>query len=210
MAKIVIKKVLGDEFSMFTETILILTAGVFGFLLGRFSVHRISERLLENETDAAQAEGIHFRKRDKKSVRQPEKYQLGSPVAGTVVRGTGEGDATVVIHPEDGRLYAPIGGKVKKIFPGGSEMLFETEFGEEMHIAVGDAHDDLLERYFRPRVVRNEVVPKGKLLLEFDGPKIAAEGGNADVFLRVEIAQGDCESVGEGRVKVGEPIVKIY
>ena len=195
---------------MIADTILLLAAGIFGFFLGRFSVNRISE---ENEAEEnPEEEQVQWQKRDRKATGMVEKYSVGSPVAGMVVRSNAGENPTVVIRPEGGKLFAPTGGKITRLYPGGKDMLFTTEFGAEMHISVGEVQDDLLERYYRPRVIQNEVVPKGKLLLEFDVQGLAAEGETADVSLRMERYDYDTEVVptAEGRVKAGEDILKIF
>ncbi len=196
--------------NMFVNVILILAAGVFGFFLGRFSVHRILEDMI-GETQEGEAIGER-RRSARRTVSGVEKYNLGSPVSGMVTESDAGECPVVVIRPENGKVYAPAGGRVKRVYPGGNEILFVTEFGTEMHISVGDVRDDLLERYYRPRVIQNEVVSRGKLLLEFDEAGLLAEGSTADVFLRMENLDGDTdvELAGMGQVKAGEPIVKIY
>lgn len=195
---------------MIADTILLLAAGIFGFFLGRFSVNRISE---ESETEGVrEEEQVQRQRRDRKALGTVEKYSVGSPVTGMVMKSNAGEIPTVVIRPEGGKLFAPTGGKVTRLYPMGNAMLFTTEFGAEMHISVGEVQDDLLERYYRPRVIQNEVVPKGKLLLEFDVSGLAAEGESADVSVRMEHYDYDTEIVpaAEGKVKAGEDILKIF
>lgn len=123
-----------------------------------------------------------------KNQQAPEgqKWSVGSPVKGWLTSCRDDGHPTVVIQPEEDRLYAPAGGKVVKLFPMGNAFLFRTEFGTELYLQVGNVKDDLLGRYFRPRVVQNEIVPKGKLLLEFDSMKLVSEGISPAVTVSVE------------------------
>ena len=115
-----------------------------------------------------------------------QKWSVGSPVKGWITSCRDGDHPTVVIQPEEDRLYAPAGGKIIKLFPMGNAFLFRTEFGTEIYMQVGNVGDDLLGRYFRPRVVQNEIMCKGKLLLEFDSEGLVAEGVSPAVTVRVE------------------------
>ncbi len=138
-------------------------------------------------------------------------WPVGSPVSGwlTALR---EGERpTVTIQPLEEKLYAPAAGKIIKLFPMGNAFLLATEFGTQLLIQVCDVEDDLLGRYFRPRVVQNEIVGKGKLLLEFDAQGLLEEGTPVSVSVRVE-NRGYGHSVyltaGE-RIKIGEEILQV-
>ena len=147
--------------------------------------------------------------REKRMVRSGRGWQVGSPVSGyAVVRREGP-EAEVVICPVEDRLYAPAAGKVIKLYPMGNAFRFRTEFGAELHIQLGDVKDDMFGRYFRPRVVQNEIVSKGKLLLEFDRQGLEAEGIPAEVSVRVEhYAFGyDVAATAEEQIRAGEEIL---
>ena len=118
---------------------------------------------------------------------------------------------TVVIEPQEDKLYAPAGGKVIRLFPLGNEFLFRTEFGEELHIRAGDGEDELLGRYYRPRVIQNEIVPKGKLLLEFDRCGLQQEGSSAQVSVKLEeCAPGkEIRLTAGSLVRTGEEILRV-
>lgn len=138
-------------------------------------------------------------------------WQVGSPVSGVVVSYREGERPAVVISPLEDKLYAPANGKITRLFPLGNAFLFRTEFGAELYIRAGDATDDLLGRYFRPRVVQNEIVGKGKLLLEFDRLGLRAEGASFAVTLSVENhAYGNSITMtAEERVKPGEEILRV-
>ncbi len=151
-----------------------------------------------------------YRGRDQ---QQPEarNWSVGSPVSG-LVSSYREGDRPgVVIYPGEDRLYAPAGGKITRLFPMGNAFLFQTEFGAELLVQVGDVRDDLLGRYFRPRIVQNEIVSKGKLLLEFDRRGLEAEGVSAAVTVSVESrAHGSSVAVtATEKVRAGEEILRV-
>lgn len=93
----------------------------------------------------------------------------------------------------------------------GNAMLFTTEFGAELYIQAGRTEDELLNRYYRPKIVQNEVVGKGKLLLEFDRQGLEAEGVSPDVSVCVEHygSGGGVRMTTRERVKTGEEILKV-
>lgn len=163
-------------------------AGRQAFATGRFRVGTagwLSDRMIRGTGGNVRP---LRRIRRGKGQQEPEgmKWSVGSPVKGWLLSCQDDGQPTVVIQPEEDRLYAPAGGKIVKLFPMGNAFLLRTEFGTELYLQVGSVSDDLMGRYFRPRVVQNEIVTKGKLLLEFDIPNLVGEGISPAVTVRVE------------------------
>jgi len=117
----------------------------------------------------------------------------------------------VILYPVEEKLHAPAGGKIIRMLPLGNEMLFRTEEGAVLRLLVGEGVDELQTEYFRPKVIQNEVVNKGKLLLEFDKNELEAEGIECVVSVRVEEAgmADKVLNVADGRVRVGEEIFEI-
>ena len=136
---------------------------------------------------------------------------VGSPVTGLVVSYKEGEHPAVQLSPLEDKLYAPANGKVIKIFPMGNAFLFRTEFGTELYIRAGDVKDDLLGRYFRSRVVQNEIVNKGKLLLEFDRMGLKAEGASFAVTVSVEnhTYGSDVTMTAKEQVRPGEEIMRV-
>lgn len=153
------------------------------------------------------------RSRRAKNQQAPEtqSWTVGSPVSGWVTSCCEGEHPTVVVQPEEDRLYAPAAGKIIRLYPMGNAFLFRTEFGTEIHIQVGNVGDDLLGRYFRPRVVQNEIVGKGKLLLEFDSQRLVAEGISPAVTVSVESQSYDnnVRAVAAEQVRAGEDILLV-
>lgn len=149
---------------------------------------------------------VHENRRES-GIRFP--FSVGSPVSGEVVDMSDGGKPMVAIHPGEDKLYAPTNGKITKIFPMGNAFLFRTEFGAELYIRVGDSEDDLMERYYRPRIVQNEIVGKGKLLLEFDRTGLVKEGASCCVSVTVETGAcvGNILAAAGEQVKAGEPVL---
>ena len=136
---------------------------------------------------------------------------VGSPVNGLVVSYKEGEHPAVQLSPLEDKLYAPANGKVIKIFPMGNAFLFLTEFGTELYIRAGDVKDDLLGRYFRSRVVQNEIVNKGKLLLEFDRMGLKAEGVSFAVTVSVEnhTYGSNVTMTAKEQVRPGEEIMRV-
>ena len=136
---------------------------------------------------------------------------VGSPVTGLVVSYKEGEHPAVQLSPLEDKLYAPANGKIIKIFPMGNAFLFLTEFGTELYIRAGEAKDDLLGRYFRSRVVQNEIVNKGKLLLEFDRMGLKAEGVSFAVTVSVEnhTYGSNVTMTTKEQVRPGEEIMRV-
>jgi len=147
--------------------------------------------------------------REKRVEKTGSGWSVGSPAAGqATVRQDGP-EAEVVVRPVEGKMYAPAGGKIMKLYPLGNAFRFQTEFGAELFIQVGDTEDEMLGRYYRPRVVQNEIVNTGKLLLEFDRTGLEAEGVLPEIRIRVEhfTYGSDVIATAEGPVKAGEEVL---
>lgn len=152
-----------------------------------------------------------LRSREIQSEPRSQAGTVGSPVSGEVEDAGRDGSQTVGIRPDEDRIYAPAGGKILKLFPLGNAFLFRTDLGAELYIQAGDGEDELLGRYYRPRVVRNEIVGKGKLLLEFDREGLEAQGISLRVSITVEnsIYGSDITAVAGEYVRTGEEILQI-
>lgn len=149
--------------------------------------------------------------REKEEAEPLASWSVGSPVSGQVTDLREGENAAVVIHPSEDRLYAPAGGKITRLFPMGNELLFSTEFGAELLIQAGDTQDELLAGYFRPKIVQNEIVPKGRLLLEFDRDGLEAEGRpvQVSVCLRSSAYGSSVRMTAGESVRTGEEILQI-
>ena len=190
---------------MITIHLLILLACLaasvcFGFFAGR---------LWPAGDDGGPEEDETVKGREKRIIKEGRGWPVGSPVSGYAeIRREGP-EAEILIQPVEDRLYAPVGGKVIKLYPLGNAFRFRTEFGAELYIQTGDVTDDMLGRYFRPRVVQNEIVGKGKLLLEFDRKGLEAEGVLPEVSIRVDhyVYGNDVIATAAEQVRAGEEIL---
>lgn len=218
-----------------------MTAAVVGFMLGRVSMYgqmgvveeaqeekgypmeeeHSEEHSMEEKRSVDQGRpkgqpaaraGRHFLRRGKGNHEEErEHWSVGSPVSGYVAAQGDSERPLVVVEPDSGQVYAPTGGKITRLFPMGNAFRLVTEFGTQLYVQVGDMGDELLGRYYRPRVVQNEIVGKGKLLIEFDRDGLAAEGASFDVSICVEDCQygGSVKETAGERVRIGEEIFQV-
>ena len=190
-----------------------MTAVVVGFMLGRVSMYGQLEPVEEEIAEApAMGEVKKFLRRGK-GHQEDERitWSVGSPVSGNVVETLEEERPTVVIYPDSDGVYAPANGKITRLFPAGNAFLMTTEFGTELYIQAGDMSDELMVRHYRPRILQNEVVCKGKLLLEFDRQGLEMDGASASVIVSVESCRygRDVRMTAGERVKIGEEILQV-
>lgn len=197
-----------------------MTAAIVGFSVGRISmygetVYAQDEPGGESESRSEPKQGEPFYKnrlkRGKRGEENGSSWSVGSPVSGEVTAQREGDQPTVIIRPDGDKLYAPAGGKITRVFPMGNAFLFTTEFGAELYIQAGDVDDELMVRHYRPRILQNEVVGKGKLLLEFDRMGLEAEGISTEVSVSVENCThgSDVKLTVGGRVKTGEEILQV-
>lgn len=166
------------------ETIILSAVGllcgmILGFWLGRFSA-----RFYVGENEEFKS-GENVGDSGELKVLQEEKQESVMGSEYVVNCGSGKRRETILNAPGE-KIYAPTAGKVIKLFPQGNELLFRTEKGVVLRIVVGDEVDELQSGYFRPKVVQNEVVNRGKLLMEFDRSSLESEGVVCQVSVRVE------------------------
>lgn len=205
----------------------LMTAMVIGFMLGRVSMYgqlSYEPEPEDDETDreAQNPEGVsseggpslgrNFLRRGKGHRTEEGAFSsVGSPVAGDVTAQREGEHPAVVIYPESDCLYAPAGGKITRLFPMGNAFLLTTDSGAELYIQAGEGNDELMVRHYRPRVVQNEIVGKGKLLLEFDRHGLETDGVSAEVTVCVKSCPygGGVKMTAGDRVRIGEEILRI-
>ncbi len=117
---------------------------------------------------------------------RPAGHPIASPVAGQVDILESQGRRGVRLTPEDNRVYAPASGKIIRLYPRGNEFLLRTDSGVVLRLQAGERDAEMTRDYFRPRVVQNEFVGKGKLLLEYDREALARDGYDTHVCMTVE------------------------
>ena len=155
----------------------LMTAGVLGVLAGFWSGRSLRWKMEESEERAEQtAAEEHL---------VPEGAAIGSPVSGEVCRDAEETAGRISIVPEEGKVFAPAAGKVLRLYPMGNRIRFLTESGTELLLNICRDREELHSACYRCNVLQNEIVRKGKLLLEFDRETLAGEG--VDTAVTVEV-----------------------
>ena len=210
--------------SVFTLIVVIIIALLAGFWLGRSirwmmqdTESRGSEQNEQGQNETAWMRDEQLRRErsnenvQENSNRQSNGYSIGSPVTGevrTYCEGTRRG---ALIRSEKGKLYAPASGKIIRLYPMGNVMLLRTDKGVEVMMRVGEVKDELCSACFRTYVVQNEVIHKGKLLLEFDPEGLRKEGVDPSVAVTVEQLGEpmDITVTQKERVKSGEELLWI-
>ncbi len=182
------------QIDIWIAVVIALLALFSGFWLGR-SVNMMAEETEKRVREVELAE---------------KKWIVASPVAGAVSVIHEGYKSIAVIKPEQGVIYSPISGRIKKLYPMGSAMIIVAESGSEVLVKVGVEADEYYSSYFRSRVVPNEIITKGKLLLEYDKESLECQGIDVSVFVSVEMADADTEIVitSQSYVKVGEELFR--
>lgn len=190
---------MGVNLNIWSLTAIIFVGMIIGYLFGVTGRGKETE---ENET-------IHNVKNNVFGSGKPLGWAIGSPVAGTVSLFPEGARRGILICPEQGKLFAPVSGKIIRLYPTGNAMRLRTEQGIELLLKAGTRTEELEGMYYRSRVVENEIVGKGKLLLEYDVDKIRQEGYDPDVVVTVEDAENyrDIVLTEEKRVKTGEDLL---
>lgn len=190
----------------------LMTAMVVGFMLGRVSMYGQTEDDQEDTKEQPAKERKGFLRRGKSHHEEErEHWSVGSPVSGYVEKGQEGEQPVVMIDPDCDCVYAPAGGKVTKLFPMGNAFRMVTEFGAELYVQVGDSSDELMGNCYRPRIMQNEIVGKGKLLIEFDRRGLEAAGASCLVSVRVEGCRygGTVKETAGEHVRIGQEIFQV-
>lgn len=145
---------------------------------------------------------------------------IGAPVAGKLVSIKEVSDPTfgdeilgkgAAIIPSDGRVYAPVDGKVATVFPTGHAIALVGSDGEEILIHVGLDTVKLNGKYFTIHVEEEQQIKKGELLLEADLDQIRAAG--YDIITPIVVCNTDdftqVQPETPGEVKQGDDILRL-
>lgn len=115
------------------------------------------------------------------------------------------------IDPMEGKVYAPIGGKISSLTGTKHAIGIEGNGGIEILIHVGVDTVDMSGDGFVNMVKEGDVIEKGQLLLTMDLDKIKAAGHPTVVITAV--TNGDdfnsVEFIGTGDVKPGDSVLRI-
>lgn len=185
-------------------------AGLFMGKSGKVGEEKEREEVTANGQKAALSQALYDnRKAPAGSKRIPLGFGIGSPVVGEMEPYEEQEGNRIKIYPSQGKVYAPASGKITRVFPTGNAMRLKTDQGLELLIQAGIGTEELEGEYYRARVVKNEIVGKGKLLLEYDIESIVQEGYDPALVITVEDARdfADVTVMNMDKVRVGDNLM---
>lgn len=140
---------------------------------------------------------LKYETNDKKKVQLATEPQvvyaeISSPVKGELLPLSQSDDEAFasqamgkgfVVKPSEGKVYAPVDGKVVSLFSTKHTIGILGDNGAEILIHIGIDTVDLKGKYFTAHVKQGQKVTKGQLLIEFDRSKITASGYSDEVMV---------------------------
>lgn len=140
---------------------------------------------------------LKYETNDKKKVQLATEPQvvyaeISSPVKGELLPLSQSDDEAFasqamgkgfVVKPSEGKVYAPVDGKVVSLFSTKHAIGILGDNGAEILIHIGIDTVNLKGKYFTAHVKQGQKVTKGQLLIEFDRSKITASGYNDEVMV---------------------------
>lgn len=140
---------------------------------------------------------LKYETKDKKKVQLATEPQvvyaeISSPVKGELLPLSQSDDEAFasqamgkgfVVKPSEGKVYAPVDGKVVSLFSTKHAIGILGDNGAEILIHIGIDTVDLKGKYFTAHVKQGQKVTKGQLLIEFDRSKITASGYNDEIMV---------------------------
>lgn len=118
--------------------------------------------------------------------------EIASPVKGEILpmsRCADEAFASedmgkgFVVLPSEGKIYAPVNGKIASLFNTKHAIGILSDEGAEILIHIGIDTVDLNGKYFAAHVKQGDHVKKGQLLIEFDLAAVKASGYDDEVMV---------------------------
>ena len=127
-----------------------------------------------------------------------KKIEAGSPADGKAIPLSEMKDETLAsgvlgkgaaVIPQNGRVAAPVSGKIVSVFPTKHAVSMVDENGAEILIHIGIDTVKLDGKYFTAHVKDGDMVKKGELLVEFDKKAVEAEGYDMTIAVLVTNSQ---------------------
>lgn len=114
------------------------------------------------------------------------------------------------IEPEEGKVYAPIDGKISQTTDTMHAVGLEAG-GMELLIHVGVDTVEMGGKGFTNKVKEGQTVKKGDVLITMDLNQIRAEGHPTTVIMAVTNSDdfGSVEAVASGALNPGDPLLKV-
>lgn len=134
-----------------------------------------------------------------------------SPVSGKVEIFQEENQCGVMVWPEEDKVFAPVSGKIIKLYPMGCAFILRMVDQREILLQVGNHTDEVYSMCFHPRIIQNEIVKAGKLLLVFDRECLTEAGEEVTVRISLQETAGAEEIfyTQKKQVDVGDELIRI-
>lgn len=143
-----------------------------------------------------------------------------SPIKGSVVQladvkdevfSSGALGKGIAIMPDEGRVYAPVDGKVSVVFPTKHAIGINSKDGAELLIHIGMDTVQLEGKGFTSHVEQDQEIKKGQLLMEFDVDGITDQGYDVTTPIIVTNSKdyNDVEVVADGQVNDGDNLINL-
>jgi PTS system sucrose-specific IIC component len=116
---------------------------------------------------------------------QEENLHITAPVQGELIPLAEVNDPTfrkgvlgpgIAFHPTQGKVVAPMDGKIEAVLKTGHAVILSGRNGAEILIHVGINTVNLEGRYFSAKVIKGDKVKRGDVLVEFERESIEREG----------------------------------
>lgn len=178
----------GNMSSFYNSIITVIIAIVVGFVVS----------YILGFEDPVEEEKIEVKKDESAATALNKKVIINAPIKGITIplsevkdeafssEAMGKG---IAIQPEEGKVYAPVTGKVAMIFETKHAIALVDENGVEILIHVGIDTVKLEGKFFKAHVETGAVVNQGDLLVEFDTKAIQEAG--YDIITPVIITNSD-------------------
>lgn len=143
-----------------------------------------------------------------------------SPIKGSIVQladvkdevfSSGALGKGIAIMPDEGRVYAPVDGKVSVVFPTKHAIGINSKDGAELLIHIGMDTVQLEGKGFTSHVEQDQEIKKGQLLMEFDVDGITDQGYDVTTPIIVTNSKdyNDVEVVADGQVNDGDNLINL-
>lgn len=152
-----------------------------------------------------------------KNIFSKKQYVVHSPLTGHAVDLSSVDDPVfaegilgmgMAVIPEDGKLYAPVSGKIAALFPTGHALGLVDGNGMEILVHIGIDTVNLEGEGFETHVQVDQQVEAGQLLITFDVDKIREKGFDPVTMVVVSNAAqfGAMGKAEEGRLTANEAL----
>ncbi len=162
---------------------------------------------------------FHFLKKKADAIPSGKEV-IGAPVKGMAIASAEVADPAfademlgkgMAIRPAEGKVYAPVDGKVEMLIDSMHAISLASDQGAELLIHVGLDTVELNGKHFKSFVREGNRIKKGQLLLEFDMEAIVEAG--YDVTVPVIVCNSDdyeeVERMIGHEVSVGDPVLEL-